>query len=77
MNSPTESCAICLNDGDDLSVRKAKVYRVLQPEPNDPDSMVRVVDEMAEDYLYPRSWFYVLKLPEEVTRTLWSSDDHG
>ena len=42
----------------------------LVPEPSDPASMMRVIDESGEDYLYPASWFVPMDLPPKVRRAL-------
>ena len=40
------------SDCDDLELNK--VYPILQPEANDPDSYLRVIDESEEDSIYPK-----------------------
>ena len=62
--------AICIqNDGsEDLEVRK--LYQVLPDATAAKDNYVRIVDESGEDYLYPATWFILLKLPVAIERTL-------
>jgi hypothetical protein len=49
---------ICLNnEGYTVSLEKGKVYRLLDPEPEDPEGYVRVVDESGEDYLFQAGRF--------------------
>lgn len=63
--------AICLeNKGYPASLEKRKVYEILSPEANDPEFMVRVVDESGEDYLFPAKWFAALTLPPKARRVL-------
>ncbi|HLL89347.1 MAG TPA: hypothetical protein VK324_08590 [Tepidisphaeraceae bacterium] len=45
------------NRGNVASLERGKVYRVIAPRPTDPATRIRVVDEDAEDYLYPAGWF--------------------
>ena len=62
--------AICIrNDrSEDLEVRK--LYQVLPDAVAAKDNYVRIVDESGEDYLYPETWFILLKLPLAVKRRL-------
>ncbi len=63
--------AICIeNEGYTVSLEKRKVYEICPPERNDPESMIRVIDESGEDYLFPRKWFLPLELPTEARRVL-------
>ena len=52
------------------SLEPHKVYRLLPTPPGTPGTLVRVVDETGEDYLYPRSLFLPLVLPARVRRVL-------
>ncbi|HEX8722646.1 MAG TPA: hypothetical protein VF736_18660 [Pyrinomonadaceae bacterium] len=66
-NRKATTCALCVgNDGNEASLELLKLYRVVEPEPNDPPDWIRVVDESGEDYLYPAANFALLKLPAEV-----------
>ena len=62
--------ALCVknDDCDDLELRK--IYRLLPDEKAAQDGYVRVVDESGEDYLYPESYFIIVKLPIEVQEVL-------
>ena len=62
--------AICVrNEGaEDLEIRK--IYRLLPDTRAAKDSYVRVIDESAEDYLYPADFFVPLVLPRETERAL-------
>ena len=67
----TKQFAICIQNGEyagTLDLRK--VYEIVQ----DPDAAgrnyVRVIDESGEDYLYPRSWFVPVAVPEGVEQLL-------
>lgn len=62
---------ICVaNGGCAASLEPHKVYRLLPTPAGTPESLVRVVDESGEDYLYPRSLFLPLVLPARVRRAL-------
>jgi hypothetical protein len=62
--------ALCVknDDCDDLELRK--IYRLLPDEKAAQEGYVRVVDESGEDYLYPESYFIIVKLPVEVEEAL-------
>jgi len=63
--------AVCIkNEGYSVSLDLRKLYKVVAHEPNDPDSMIRVVDESGEDYLYPKSWFIAVTLPTKAKRAV-------
>ncbi|MEX0887357.1 MAG: hypothetical protein WD009_13055 [Phycisphaeraceae bacterium] len=62
---------VCLTDrSDDLSVMKGKLYRVVEPDPSDAPTDIRIIDEAGEDYPYPREWFVALDLPQQVIEAL-------
>jgi len=47
-----------------------KVYRVLRPKKGDMPYDCRVIDESAEDYIYPADWFVPIDVPGRVKRAL-------
>jgi hypothetical protein len=63
--------ALCLDNKDyEASLELRKLYLIAQPEANDPDSYLRVVDESGEDYLYPANAFEILSLPDSIEQKL-------
>jgi hypothetical protein len=59
--------ALCVgNEGNEVSLELLKLYRIGEPEPNDPPDWLRVVDESGEDYVYPAANFVVLTLPDDI-----------
>jgi len=62
--------ALCIrnDNAEDLEVRK--VYQVLPDESAAAAGYLRIIDESGEDYLYPKDYFILLELSEEVERTL-------
>ena len=67
----TKQFAICIQNGEYAgTLELRKVYEILQdPQAADRD-YVRVIDESGEDYLYPRSWFVPVSVPESVEQLL-------
>ncbi|MGD1278193.1 MAG: hypothetical protein ABR964_13350 [Tepidisphaeraceae bacterium] len=61
-------CVDCTDD--DIDLVFGKLYRVARPEKNDPPSMLRVIDDSGEDYLYPVVWFISVHLPQKAKKAL-------
>ncbi|GAB61675.1 MAG: hypothetical protein DWB56_15195 [Candidatus Jettenia sp.] len=65
-----QTFAICIGNKDceDLEIRK--IYQILPDDDAEREGYIRVVDESGEDYLYPQSYFILVKLPHEVKEAL-------
>ena len=74
MNIPNETdlrFAICIrNDDNQASLELRKIYPVLPDVDAVRNSMLRVIDESGEDYLYPDEFFMLVELPEAVRRAV-------
>ncbi len=58
---------ICINNADyPASLERWKVYRVIPDEKAESRSMIRVIDESDEDYLYSATDFVAIDLPNKV-----------
>ena len=70
MESKELEFAVCIRteDCDDLELRK--IYQVLPDKRAVEDGYLRIIDESDEDYLYPESYFIILKLPREAREAL-------
>lgn len=62
--------ALCIENRDCDDLEKGKVYQVLPDDTAAQEGYLRVVDESAEDYLYPKSYFVFLDLPKEAQDAL-------
>lgn len=51
-------------------MERNKIYVVIPDRRAEADGLVRVIDEDAEDYLYPAGWFVAVELPKVVERSL-------
>ncbi len=62
--------ALCIGNKDceDLEIRK--IYQVLPDDNAKKEGYIRVIDESGEDYLYPQSYFIVVRLPREAQEAL-------
>lgn len=71
MSSSAKKFVVCVkNKGYEVSLETRKIYQVLR----DPDAakhkQLRVIDESGEDYLYPRSYFTPIELPQPVRKAV-------
>ena len=63
--------AVCIqNRGNEASLERNKIYVIIPDRRAEADGLVRVVDEDAEDSLYPANWFVAVELPKVVERSL-------
>jgi hypothetical protein len=58
---------LCLKAGSyKASLEPRKVYRVLEDSVAEAKSLLRVVDESGEDYLFPAELFVAIEIPENA-----------
>ena len=72
MNKTTaKQLVVCIeNDGYPASLEKRKIYVALRDEAAGKHSLLRVIDESGDDYLYPESFFRPIDLPQTVKRAV-------
>jgi len=69
--SEAKRFAICIHNGEYAgTLELRKVYEVLEDASPKKRNYIRVIDESGEDYLYPRSWFVPVAVPETVEQLL-------
>jgi hypothetical protein len=62
---------LCIDPPENSDLEDRKVYRRLSATPaEEQESLVRVVDESGEDYLYPAKLFVPIMLPPEAIERL-------
>jgi hypothetical protein len=62
---------VCIdNEGYPASLEKRKIYVALRDPAAEKHGMVRVIDESGEDYLYPKTFFREIELPQAVKRAV-------
>lgn len=61
-----QTFAICVENKDCEDLEKRKIYQVLPDDTAVKDGYLRVVDESGEDYLYPESYFIMVRLPRKA-----------
>jgi hypothetical protein len=65
---------VCIeNDGYPASLEKRKIYVALRDEAAGKHGLVRVIDESGDDYLYPRTFFRPIDLPQTLKRAVLSA----
>jgi hypothetical protein len=63
--------AVCIsNKGYAASLEVRKIYRLIPDKAGAKHGLVRVVDEMGEDYLFPEEYFVSLRLPQAAERAV-------
>jgi hypothetical protein len=62
---------VCVdNDGYAASLEKRKIYVMLRDAGAEKHDLLRIIDESGEDYLYPRSFFRSIALPQVVRKAV-------
>jgi len=62
---------ICVdNKGYDVSLEKRKIYLALPDADALKHGQVRVIDESGEDYLYPKSLFLPITVPQSIRKAI-------
>jgi hypothetical protein len=63
--------AVCVkNDGYEVSLERRKIYQMLPDPEAAKHGDVRIIDESGEDYLYPKSFFAPIELPQPLRRAV-------
>lgn len=63
--------ALCLNNkGYTVSLEVRKIYPIVEPDKNDGEGYLRIVDESGEDYLFSSERFAVLDLSPAVEKQI-------
>ena len=62
--------AMCVRNDECEDLELRKVYQVLADKKAAHDGYLRVIDESGEDYLYPESYFAMVRLPQKAQRTV-------
>jgi hypothetical protein len=66
-----EQLVICLdNEGYPAALERRKIYVVLPDDEAEKRGLLRVIDESGEDYLYPKSSFSPVTLPDALKKAV-------
>jgi hypothetical protein len=63
------SIGLCLKNKGNIDLDFGKLYRILPDRQSRSLGYLRVIDESGEDYLYPASYFRVMRFSRRVSRS--------
>lgn len=66
----TKRFALCIENKDCEDLEKRKIYQILPDDKAEKEGYLRIIDESGEDYLYPQSYFILVRLPREAQEAL-------
>ncbi len=70
----TKKLVVCIKNADyPASLEKRKIYVALRDADADEHGFVRIIDELGSDYLYPKSLFRTIALPQAVKKAVLSA----
>jgi hypothetical protein len=62
---------VCIrNDGYSASLEKRKIYLTLRDPVAERHGQLRVIDESGDDYLYPKTFFRSIALPQSLKKAV-------
>jgi hypothetical protein len=62
---------VCVNnEGYPAALEKRKIYVALRDTAAEKHGLLRIVDESGEDYLYPKTFFRSIALPEAIRKAV-------
>jgi hypothetical protein len=69
--SQVKQLVVCVaNGGYPASLEKRKIYIALRDVAAEKKGLLRIIDESGEDYLYPRTLFRPIALPQSLKRAV-------
>jgi hypothetical protein len=69
--SPSKQLVVCVNnEGYAASLEKRKLYVMLPDAAAEKHGLRRIVDESGDDYLYPKTLFRPIALPQSVKKAV-------
>jgi hypothetical protein len=67
----SKQLVVCINnDGYPASLEKRKIYLALRDATADKRGLIRIVDESGDDYLYPKTFFRSIALPQATKKAV-------
>jgi hypothetical protein len=69
--APARQLVVCIeNDGYPAALEKRKIYVALRDAAAEKHDLLRVIDESGDDYLFPKSFFRPIDLPQTLKRAV-------
>ncbi len=67
----SKQIVVCVNnDGYAASLEKRKLYVTLRDAVAEKHGLIRIVDESGSDYVYPKTMFRAIALPQSVKKAV-------
>jgi hypothetical protein len=67
----SKQLVVCIdNEGYPASLEKRKIYLAFRDPTADKRGLIRVIDESGDDYLYPKTFFRSIALPQAVKKAV-------
>ena len=67
----SKQLVVCIdNAGYPASLEKRKIYLAFRDPTADKRGLIRVIDESGDDYLYPKTFFRSIALPQAVKKAV-------
>jgi hypothetical protein len=71
MAKTSKQLVICVNnEGYPASLEKRKFYVALRDPVAEKHGQLRIIDESGQDYLYPKTYFLAVALPQSIKRAV-------
>jgi hypothetical protein len=71
MSKTSRQFVVCINnEGYAASLEKRKIYVAIRDPAAEKHGQLRIIDESGEDYLYPKTFFRTIALPQSVKRAV-------
>ena len=70
LKHPQPRYALCVQNTDCEDLEKRKIYQVLPDNAAAKEGYLKIVDDAGESYLYPASYFILLRLPTKARLAL-------
>jgi hypothetical protein len=69
--SPSKQLVVCINnEGYPVALERRKIFVALRDALAESRGLMRVIDESGEDYLYPKTFFRPLSLPQSIRKAV-------
>jgi hypothetical protein len=69
--SASKQLVVCINnEGYPAALEKRKIYVMLRDPAAEKHGLFRIIDESGDDYLYPRTFFRSIALPQSVKKAV-------
>jgi len=77
MRQPTQFALCIENSGNEASLILGKVYRIVPDARAAKDSLLRIIDESGEDYLFDENQFVRVEFPASVRKKILAIQSVG